>query len=81
MCNGFFGAAQGADVHLVERYLAVVPEKGFGLPAACVVERSVNSGALHNTEAVVIGFSVSDEVNCFSDLGRAILQQSERRLF
>jgi hypothetical protein len=24
---------------------------------------------------------VSDEVNCFSDRGRAILQQSERRLF
>jgi hypothetical protein len=59
----------------------IVPEKGSCLLPAGIVERSIDAGSLHDAKAVVIGFSVSDEVNCFSDRGRAILQQSERRLF
>ena len=67
MLHRFGCALQRRSINLVKRYVLVMFEKSFGLSTSFRIEAAIHTTALHNVLEVIIGLTVTDDVDFFSD--------------
>ena len=63
--NGLVGTYQGRCVEFGEWHVLVGLEKSLCLRPAHTVQVGIDTAALHNAPAVVVGFAVADYINVF----------------
>ena len=63
--NGLVGTYQGRRIKFGKRHVLISLKKSLRLRPTHLVQVGVDTAALHNTPAVVVGFAVADYINVF----------------